>query len=91
MQSEIDGVKSNADIKLEEARSLEVSLENKKLETERKVHQVEAKLAEASRKCSQADRRLEDAEMIEKKLQKEKLLFETEYDSCYLFCFSFLF
>ncbi|XP_078170201.1 uncharacterized protein LOC144564479 [Carex rostrata] len=78
VQFEIDGVKSNADKKLEEARSLEASLESKKLETERKMHQVEAKLAEASRKCSQADRRLEDAEIMEKKLHKEKLLFETE-------------
>lgn len=51
------------------------------------MHQVEAKLAEASRKCSQADRRLEDAEIMEKKLHKEKLLFETEYDSCYFVLF----
>lgn len=51
------------------------------------MHQVEAKLAEASRKCSQADRRLKDAETMEKKLHKEKLLFETEYDSCYFVSF----
>ncbi|KAJ4757366.1 hypothetical protein LUZ62_067741 [Rhynchospora pubera] len=78
VQSEIDGVKSNSNKKLEEAKSLEASLENKKIETERKLHQAEARLAEASRKCTQADRKLEDAEMMEKKLHKEKLLFDTE-------------
>ena len=81
IRAEIAEVKFMSEKKTADAQSLEASLEEKSLEIEGKLHAADAKLAEANRKKSQADRDLEEVEARQRRLEKEKLYFETEYVS----------
>jgi hypothetical protein len=81
IRSEIAEVKFMSEKKTADAQSLEASLEEKSLEIEGKLHAADAKLAEANRKKSQADRDLDEVEARQRRLEKEKLYFETEYVS----------
>lgn len=79
IRAEIAEVKFTSEKKITDAQSLEASLEEKSLEIEGKLHAADAKLAEANRKKSQADRDLEEVEARQRRLEKDKLYFETEY------------
>ncbi|KAK1619177.1 hypothetical protein QYE76_024694 [Lolium multiflorum] len=79
IREEIALVKFTSQKKMSDAQSLEANLEEKSLEIEAKLHAADAKLAEANRKKSQADRDLEEVETRQRRMEKEKLYFETEY------------
>ncbi|KAL6912245.1 hypothetical protein ACP4OV_001050 [Aristida adscensionis] len=81
MRAQIAEVKFMSEKKATDVQSLEASLEEKSLETDRKLHAADAKLAEANRKKSQAERDLEEVEARQRRLEKEKLYFETERKS----------
>jgi chromosome segregation ATPase len=83
-------VKFMAEKKISDARALEASLEEKSLEIEAKLHSADARLAEASRKNSQADHKLEEIQERERKFDKDKLSYDTEYAPL-LFAFFFRF
>jgi len=90
IRAEIAEVKFTSEKKITDAQSLEANLEEKSLGIEGKLHAADAKLAEANRKKSQADRDLEEAEARQRRLEKEKLYFETEYASFAMSCKSML-
>jgi DNA repair exonuclease SbcCD ATPase subunit len=84
-------VKFMAEKKISDARALEASLEEKSLEIEAKLHSADARLAEASRKNSQADHKLEEIQERERKFDKDKLSYDTEYAPLLFAFFSDLF
>ena len=86
IREEIALVKFTSQKKIADAQSLEANLEEKSLEIEGKLHAADAKLAEANRKKSQADRDLEEVETRQRRMEKEKLYFETEYGNFLSHC-----
>lgn len=90
IREEIAEVKFTSEKKITDAQSLEASLEEKSLEIEGKLHAADARLAEANRKKSQADRDLEEAEARQRRLEKEKIYFETEYANFVMSCKSMI-
>jgi septal ring factor EnvC (AmiA/AmiB activator) len=90
IRAEMAAVKVTSEKKITDAQSLEASLEEKSLEIEGKLHAADAKLAEANRKKSQVDRDLEEVEARQRRLEKEKLYFETEYVCFAILLFLFM-
>lgn len=71
MRAEIAEIKFTSEKQLSDTRTLEASLEQKKMEIEAKVHAADARLAEGNRKNSEMARKLDDLEAREYKLQRD--------------------
>ncbi|XP_020577559.1 protein CROWDED NUCLEI 1 isoform X2 [Phalaenopsis equestris] len=71
MRAEIAETKFISDNRLADARAIEASLQEKKMEIEAKVRAADTKLAEANRKNSDSERKLENVAARESKIQRD--------------------
>lgn len=67
-------------MKLVEANALVTGIRDKSLEAESKLRAADAKYADLSSKNFEIERKLNEVDIRENALQRERLSFNTEYD-----------
>lgn len=81
LRAESMDIKLSYEKKVAEANALAIGYEDKSLEVKEKLHAADAKLAEASRLNSELERKLQEVEVRESVLRRERLSLDAEREA----------